>query len=382
MCGLSCYNERMHPVYKFFLLFWAFACPLGAQAQKAVKHIGKALAAQERNFQSVISSHMDRAVLRASQTARLAHHNREAYFNSAKTIPFQGMVTLSDPKRYVPYGADPSFALHNDKIAFPWFETIEKDLLFLRKQQPAIRRVLQVEQVTPSRLYYPDLIPAGARKIYVGEEHHQPAIYRAFEQMVRQYQAAHPQKKIIVLTEFVSDRLLPWQLPGKPVSRWEIKWRRNDKEFAFLSRFLRAGIEVIGLENIAYIQEHEALIAPSENEAHSVYGMQERNAHWRRIISYVADKNPQAVLFIYTGSMHSHYRAPFSLATPSPQNFVFQLESRQLGLDMPFGFVMHQEPFVRATSQTATVLTWKDQTSVFRTRSGFDVAIIFPGENE
>ena len=235
---------------------------------------------------------------------------------------------------------------------------------------------------TPNKEYHTIIVKLNSRyhpsNLFLIEKY----IYRAFEQMVLQYQAAHPEKKIMVLTEFVSDRLFPWQLPGKPVGRLEMPWRRNDKDFAFFSHFLRAGIEIIGLENNAYIKEHEALITPSDCEAESVCGMQERNAHWRRIISYVADKNPHAVLFIYTGSMHSHYRAPFSLATPSPQNIVFQLESRQLGLDMPFGFVMHQEPFVRATSQTATVLTWKDQTSVFRTRSGFDVAIIFPGENE
>ena len=372
----------MSCVYRFFLLLLVIGCPLGVHAQKAVRHVGKALASQERNFQSVISLHMDRAVLRASYAARLARSNWEAYLKSDQMIPFRNMATLSAPLKYLPNHTDQTFALRNDKLALPWFETIEKDLLFLREQHDAIRQELQVAYVDPARLYYPDLIPAGARKIYVGEEHNQPAIYRAFEQMVLQYQAAHPEKKIMVLTEFVSDRLFPWQLPGKPVGRLEMPWRRNDKDFVFFSHFLRAGIEIIGLENTAYIKEHEALITPSDCEAESVCGMQERNAHWRRIIRYVADKNPHAVLFIYTGSMHSHYRAPFSLATPSPQNIVFQLESRQLGLDMPFGFVMHQEPFVRATSQTATVLTWKDQTSVFRTRSGFDVAIIFPGENE
>lgn len=382
MGGLSCYNESMPPIYKFLLFFLAMGCPLGVHAQKAVKHVGKALAAQERNFQSVISSHMDRAVLRASYAARLARSNWEAYLKSDQMIPFRNMVTLSAPLKYLPSRADQIFALRNDKLALPWFETIEKDLLFLQDHRAAIRRELQVSHVDPARLYYPDLIPASARKIYVGEEHHQPAIYRAFEQMVLQYQAAHPEKKIMVLTEFVSDRLLPWQLPGKPVGRLEMPWRRNDKDFTFFNHFLRAGIEVIGLENTAYIKEHEALITPSDCEAESVCGMQERNAHWRRIISYVADKNPQAVLFIYTGSMHSHYRAPFSLATPSPQNIVFQLESQQLGLDMPFGFVMQQEPFVRASVQSATVLTWKDQTSVLRTRSGFDVVVIFPGENK
>jgi len=110
--------------------------------------------------------------------------------------------------------------------------------------------------------------------------------------------------------------------------------------------------------------------------------MQERNAHWRHIMSYVADQHPDATLFIYTGNMHTHYRAPFSLATPSPQNFVIQLESGSLGSDMPFGYVMRNSPFVQADGRKLTVLNWSGKDLVFRTRSGFDVCIIFPREQK
>ena len=156
--------------------------------------------------------------------------------------------------------------------------------------------------------------------------------------------------------------------------------RRNDDDFTFFTKFIKQGIEVIGLENVAYIKAHEALITPSESQAESVYGMQERNAHWRQIISTVAARNPGAVLFIYTGNMHTHYRAPFSLSNPSPQNFVLQLESRTMGTDMPFGFVMSQEPFTRTYGNKLTVLRWTDKDPVFRTRSGFDACILFPRE--
>ena len=357
--------------------------PLQAAGQKAIrKNLGKILSPQERRFQSVISSHMDRALWQASHTARFAHANREAYFRSAQMIPFRSMATLSAPLKYLPEEADPIFALRNDKMALAWFETIEKDLMFLQEQRSAIRRNLQVKHLFPQEIYYPDLIPSTARKIYVGEVHNQPAIYQAFTQMILQYHEAYPTRPIIVLTEFVSDRLLPWQMPGRPVNWLEMRWRRNDKAFLFFNKFLRAGIQVIGLENVAYLKEHEALITPSESEAQSVYGMQERNAHWRRIISYVADQNPQAVLFIYAGSMHTHYRAPFSLATPSPQNFVMQLESQSLGADMPFGFVMRREKFTQTPAAQATVLSWMEKDPVFRTRSGFDVCILFPKEEK
>ena len=344
--------------------------------------ISKALSAQEGQMQQMISSHMDRAVLNASRTARLANANRVAYFRSAKTIPFQRMATVSAPPKYLPEPVDPAFILRNDKMALQWFEPIEKDLHFLQEQQEAIFQTLQIRRVNPQEINYANLIPSQARKIFIGEEHNQPAIYHAFEQLIFQYKQQYPKRKIIVLTEFVSDRLLPWQKPGRPVNRLEMPLRRNNKDFAFFNKFIQAGITVIGLENVGYIKDHEALITPSESQYKSVYGLQERNAHWRHIISYIADKYPDAVLFIYTGSMHTHYRAPFTLATPSPQNFVLQLEAGSLGTDMPFGYVMQHAPFVNTYGNKLMILSWSDKDPVFRTRSGFDTCIIFPLEQK
>ena len=267
-------------------------------------------------------------------------------------------------------------------MALQWFETIEKDLQFLQAQREAIYNTLHVRRVTAQEINYADLIPDTARKIFVGEEHNQPAIYQAFEQLILQYRHKYPQRQVIILTEFVSDRLLPWQTPGRPVGRLEMPLRRNDKDFAFFNKLIKAGVMVIGLENVSYIKDHESLITPSESEYESVYGMQERNAHWRHILSYVADQYPEAVLFIYAGSMHTHYRAPFTLAASSPQNFVLQLEADHLGPDMPFGFVMKKEAFTRAYNDKLTVLSWDKKDPVFRTRSGFDACIIFPQEQK
>ncbi len=339
-------------------------------------------APQEARLQRLISLQMQRAALNAaitSKTARLAHADRTAFLNSPRTLPFQAMATLSAPLAQLPQKVDPLFALRNDQMAFPWFETIEKDLTFLQQQKRALLRILKVRYVSLDEADYSALIPASARKIYVGEEHFQPLIYEAFEKLIFQYQARYPDRKIIILTEFVSDRLFPWQLPGRPVSRLEMPLRRNDSDFKFFNKFLKAGIEIVGLENVAYVKEHEALITPLEDESQSVYGMQERNAHWRNIISYVAKNNPDATLFIYAGSMHTHYRAPFSLATSSPQNFVLQLEVGHLGMDMPFGYVMQKTPFVRTKGGEVSILAWPEKTA-FSTRSGFDVCLIFPEE--
>ena len=376
----SCYNGVMQIAHVFSPVLLLCLC-LPAFAGGSIRFarpVNKALSPQEARLQQVISLHMDRAVLEASHTARLANANRMAYFRSAKSIPFQRMATVSAPLKYLPKPVDPVFISRNDKMALQWFEPIEKDLHFLQDQQEAIYKTLQTQRIAPQDINYAQLIPAQARKIFVGEEHNQPAIYQAFETLILQYQELYPEREIIVLTEFVSDRLLPWQKPGQPVSLLEMPLRRNDKNFVFFNRLLKAGVTFIGLENISYIQDHEVLITPSESEYESVYGMQERNAHWRHIISYVADQHPNATLFIYAGSMHTHYRAPFSLATPSPQNFVIQLEFGSLGTDMPFGYVMKNTPFTHAYGHKLTVLNWSEKDPVFRTRSGFDTCIIFP----
>lgn len=336
-------------------------------------------AGQEKRLKQLLVSRMDRAVYSSSRVAQLALTNREAFFNSNRTLPFQAMAPLTAPFSQLPTAPDPLFVFRNDKMALPWFETIEKDLTFLRQNQMQIRTLLQTQQVEPDAINYADFIPSQARKIFVGEEHYQPIIYKAFEKMIYQYQQKYPDRKIIILTEFMSDRLFPWGKTGRPISRFEVTRRQNDSDFNFFSDFIKRGIEVIGLENVSYIKEHEELITPVDDQAQSVYGMQERNTHWRQIIETVEARHPQAVLFVYVGSMHSHYRAPFSLATPSRQNFVMQWEAGRLGPDMPFGYVMYHEPFVE-TKDKIKVLTWP-KPSTFSVRSGFDACFIFPKED-
>lgn len=374
----------MQPVRAFFLILLVSLCvpAIAGGGIRFARPVSKALSPQEVRMQQVISLHMDRAVLNASRAARLANANRKAYFRSSKTIPFQRMATVSAPLKDLPQPVDPEFVLRNDKMALQWFEPIEKDLQFLQDQQTAIYQTLHTQRVLPDEINYADLIPVHVRKIFVGEEHSQPVIYQAFEKMVLQYKYKYPERKIIVLTEFVSDRLLPWQKPGRPVKRLEMPLRQINSNFSFFNKLMKAGVTVIGLENVGYMKDHEALITKSESQYQSVYGLQERNAHWRHIINYVEDQYPGAVLFIYAGTMHTHYRAPFTLATPSPQNFVLQLEVANLGKDMPFGYVMQNSPVAQAYGDKLTVLHWSEKDPVFRTRSGFDVCVIFPRESK
>ena len=346
--------------------------------------MGKAqhpLSPQEAQLRHLVAMQVQRSALQASRTSRVVRlaQDRAAFYKSPATVPFQTMATLTAPATQLPEPPDPFFTLRNDQMALAWFEPIEKDLAFLQENQEELRQTLQVSHHTLKEMNYAQLIPPTARKIFVGEEHFCPVIYQAFEKMIFQYQQQYPQRKIMVLTEFVSDRLFSWQLPGKPVHPLEMPLRRSHPFFTFFDKFLKAGIEVIGLEDVDYVQEHQQLITPTDSQAQSVYGMQQRNDHWRQIISYVANQHPDAILFIYAGSMHTHYRAPFSLATPSPQNFVMQWEAHHLGSDMPFGYVMQSKLSDQYHPQHITIFSWP-QASIFSTRSGFDACLIFPEE--
>ncbi len=315
-----------------------------------------------------------------SRAARLVQQDRSAYLNSPDMLPFLQMVPLSAGTLGASsetFLENPFFAIKSDRLAFSWFEPVESDLHLLSRYKNNVRKQLKVEHHLVTDMDYASLIPPQARKIYIGEEHNQPTIYRAVEALLLAYRKKYPQRPVILLTEFVSDRLFPWGKPGARVPQLEMPLRRNNEDFDFLNRLMDNGVDVIGLEDTLYFQDHAQPFNATAKETSSVYGMQERNAHWRQIIDEVSRQNPQAVLFIYAGVMHTHYRAPFSLSTTSNQNFVLQMEMDYLKPDLPFGFIMRHSPLAHAEKNQVTVLSWP-KGSIWRVRSGFDKCLIFP----
>ena len=381
-------------MFRIFLLLCCISLSLPAQADgwprllKKAKQ-GKAAAARRMKVNSVppvargrrirsnprINRAVTRRVVSTPKAVQAARLDSKAYMRLSQEAPFHQMAPVSAPA-VVLRPLDPVFAAKNDALAWPWLSVVDKDLQFLQEYKKEMLNVLKVSYLPIKDINYASFIPSTARKIYVGEEHWQPVIYEAFEKLIFQYQKMYPQRQIIVLAEFVSDRLFPWQEPGRPVRPLEMPFRQNNAIFSFFNRFVKKGIQVVGLEDVAYVQEHAEMITPFDNEAQSVKGMKERNEHWRNIIDRVATQNPQAVLFIYAGSLHTHYRAPYSLANSSPQNFVLQLETNTLGKDIPFGFVMQNETFVQSVPEKVTVLSWP-KSSAYSTRSGFDACLLF-----
>ena len=294
-------------------------------------------------------------------------------------LPYQSMAGVSSKSIRPATAEDSRFTIINNRMAALWLSVTARDLALMQARKDDMLRSLQVAY-PQAPVNYAALIPEKARYIAVGEEHGFPALRQAFEELVFQYRAMYPKRKIIVLTEFVFDRTLPLsEKTGLPVSSLALKYRRVSPDFKFLDKFVKNGIDVIGLEDERYFRNHQQLITPSFRQVESVYGMKQRNDHWRKIIEDVRQREPGAVFFIYTGNMHVHYRAPFTLARSSPQVFVLQLLAKDLGKDLPFGAVMLDQPFARARAKTAfpTLLSWP-ATSPYRPLSGFDACLIFP----
>ena len=294
-------------------------------------------------------------------------------------VPSQNMAVFSSVAIPPETEEEIRFRRQNDRLAEEWRNVAKRDMAVMLRRKRDILQALQVSYQNTS-VNYAALIPQEAKFIAVGEEHGFYALRHAFERIVLQYQQMYPERKIVVLTEFVFDRTLPFsEKTGEPVSLLALRFRRVSPDFRFLEKFIKRGIDVIGLEDERYFRSHQKLISPAFRQVESVYGMKKRNDHWRKIIAQVRQKYPEAVFFVYTGNMHVHYRAPFALVKASPQVFVMQLMSKDLGKDLPFGAVMQNEPFARApiNGGNPVVLSWP-RNSPFNVLSGFDACLVFP----
>ncbi len=338
-----------------------------------------------RNISEVPSSTLDRMI---GEQVTAKHIGGAAAFSLEQSggtmdipLPHQNIEFYNPYKHLLLKNQEQYFNQMNDHLVRLWRNVAEQDLLFMRQHKKDLLRSLRVSY-EQKEVDYVSLIPSEAKYIQVGEEHGFLPLRKAFESMVLQYKEKYPDRKIIVLTEFVFDRTLPLsEKTGEPVSLLALKYRRVSPDFRFLEKFVKRGIDVIGLEDERYFRSHQQWVTPSFRQVETVFGMKQRNDHWRTIIEDVRQREPDAVFFIYTGNMHVHYRAPFSLAKASNKNFVIQLFAGDLGKDLPIGYLLQKEPFSQVAPATKypTVLSWQPK-SPYHIYSGFDACLIFPVE--
>lgn len=360
-----------------FILFLLLLTPL-LQAQKPIKGLGRS--AKKSFIRHPILTEDPSVDLRLLWNT--LKKSSRSYWNQVKTLQLlqQVPMSLSDQMAGGSVFLDASterdlnFSITNDQIALDWLQVSARDLRVLRSQKARIFNLLRSDIVLPT-YNYAALIPPEASYIAVGEVHGHKELRKNFVDIVLQYQKLHPERRIIILTEFLSDRGFS-SVTGEPVPLEDIPHRVSTDDFYFLSIFPRKGIELIGLEDWGFMYRHQHMISPSFSQAESVYGLKKRNEHWVKIINKVRQKNPEAVFFIYTGGMHVLYHAPFTLSRASGHFFVIQQFADNIGGEIPFGEAMKDTPFVES-GRRGKVISWKGNTP-FRQVSGFDAAVLLP----
>lgn len=158
--------------------------------------------------------------------------------------------------------------------------------------------------------------------LFVGEVHNIPEIKEAMIQLLRELRQAQPNRKIVVLTEFLP-RLLTYTVEEKNMTEME----RHIASLFFLDSYfgvwdeaLRLNMEVIGLElPLAVTDKTKLYTVDTDGDKQklkfwrTLEGVRMRNHSFIKTIRQLREESPDALFVIYTGAGHSFYNAPYSL---------------------------------------------------------------------
>lgn len=211
-------------------------------------------------------------------------------------------------------------------------------------------------------------IPASAKYIFLGEVHREKKIQQLFLDVILKYRKQHPNKQIIVLTEFQYDK-------GLSSTPFEEEERLEDYK-AFFDQLSWYLVPFAGLEEKIITADERQFISfngSSVPQQATWEGVRLRNAHWARRIQAWAKKYPQAVFFIYAGNAHLDYQMPFSVARKFPQSETFVFSVYQQWHAPRYLFhTASKGRFIKP----GVYLTWKNNR--WARHAGFDAAYILP----
>ena len=212
------------------------------------------------------------------------------------------------------------------------------------------------------------LIPSSAKFIFLGETHHQPVIEKQILYILARYHKRYPEKKIMLLTEFVLDTnvsLLPREMDERITSK------RN-----FFNLLMKWRIPVFGLEEpLAHSQAAHEIFTEKTGTAFlssTALAVRTRNQHWVKQIKAMHETYPDMVFFIYAGLGHTEYNLPASVAAAFPEKETF-------AIDFFVGRRSRFTPFDRAFGGLFSgpgVWYWKD--AKYARLAGFDVSAVLP----
>lgn len=366
---------RRKPYYKrmkalsgvLFSLIFCFSAPAGAllYAQNWSKAIQQAEAAFARTGAKSFAP-ANRAVTNSAARAQAVSRSLKSSLRPDRTLQ-----TL--------YPAEKWAVKNRNAVAAGWILTDNKLLVSqLAVRAKTLRTLAEESSRWTSQLRHtPSFqaadaaarIPAAAKYVFLGEYHNYPDLTQTLQQTVLEYQRLHPEKQIIVFSEFIKDSFPLFVKPGvlahAPVFDY------------YAGCFYRAGLSVAGLEEEAPLRLF-ALLRQDPHE--TLLGMRTRNAHWAQRLRQWREKYPDAVFFIHAGGGHVGYQEPFAVSQqfPAGETFVVQFmpahfSAKELREDEMF-HALTRGKFYKSG-------TWFWSSRRYARLAGFDAQVIFPVEN-
>lgn len=320
-----------------------------AQMSKVLLRKGESMAKNEIKAQKELA----RTYAAADAVAPFMH------FSSQDIVPWSFRIQAKADNAF-----EQAAVLRNNRLEFASRLLVEHTVRRLRAQHKEIRESLQYARSAD----LVSLIPSSAKFIFLGETHHQPAIEKQILYILARYHKRYPEKKIILLTEFVLDTnvsLLPKEMDARVTSKRD-----------FFNLLMKWRIPVFGLEEpLAYSQAAQELFTEKAGTAFlssTALAVRTRNQHWVKQIKAMHEAYPDMVFFIYAGLGHTEYNFPSSVAAAFPEKETF-------AMDFFVGRRLRFTPFDRAFSGVFSgpgVWYWKD--TKYARLAGFDVSVILP----
>lgn len=320
-----------------------------AQVQKALIRKGERLMTNPAKAQKELS----RTYAAADAVAPFLH------FSAQDVLPWSFRVQSRAASAY-----EQAAVLTNNRLELAARLSVEHTVRRLRANRQEIKERLQYARTAD----LVSLIPPSAKFIFLGEMHHQPDIEKQILYILARYKKRHPEKKIMVLTEFVLDTnvsLLPKEMEARVTSKR-----------AFFNLLMKWRIPVFGLEEpVARAQATNEILTEKRGTAFlssTALAVQTRNRHWIKQIQAMHETYPDMVFFIYAGLGHTEYNLSASVAAAFPKEETF-------AMDFFVGKRLRFTPFDRAFNGRFSgvgVWYWKDPK--YARLSGFDVSVVLP----
>ncbi len=187
----------------------------------------------------------------------------------------------------------------------------------------------------------------------------------AFKKIVTRYQQVFPQRRIIILAEYLPDTGI----------RFASEFTAAPRHKSFIRSFVKDGFAIAGIgdpsvkEEGYFKQDNSNLILSSQElpaaEAVRGFHIRRRLAQWRQY-------DPEAVFFLFVSPLAAAYDWRYSLANALPEEEVFSVSMTSVRNTRDFLFHRWNH-FQQARPG---LLVWKDKK--WARMSGFDAQFIFP----